>query len=170
MDDGSLVIDSSYKSNKKYIFPRISIYTQSFSLEENLILINHIKSKFDIEFKLHSTPYGKKYNLEINKRNEILKFINVVKPYVELIPDMTYKINIKENMDEKYTELVEKGFKNVVYSKLKLDSPFYTLEDEKLINEMISTGISQADIARKLNKTYYGIVDKIRRMRIENKL
>lgn len=170
MDDGSLVIDSSYKSNKKYIFPRISIYTQSFSMEENLLIIKHIKNKFDIEFKLHSTPYGKKYNLEINKRNEIFKFINVIKPYVEVIPDMTYKINIKENMDEKYTELVKKGFENVVYSKLKLDSSFYTLEDEKLIREMISTGISQAEIARNLNKTYYGIVDKIRRMRIENKL
>lgn len=129
-----------------------------------------MKNRFGIEFKLHCTPYGKKYNLEINKRNEILKFINVVKPYVELIPDMTYKINIKENMDEKYTELVEKGFENAVYSKLKLASSFYTLEDEKLIKEMISTGITQAEIASKLNKTYYGIVDKIRRMRIENKL
>lgn len=140
MDDGSLVIDSSYKSRKKYIFPRISIYTQSFSLEENLIIINHIKNRFGIEFKLHSTPYGKKYNLEINKRNEIIKFINVVKPYVNLIPEMAYKINIKENMSKKYSELVEQGFENVVYSKLKLASSFYTSEDEKLIKEMISTG------------------------------
>lgn len=42
MDDGTLVIDSSSGNGKKYLFPRIGIYTLCFSLEENILLKEHI--------------------------------------------------------------------------------------------------------------------------------
>ncbi|MBL4938002.1 hypothetical protein JK636_20025 [Clostridium sp. YIM B02515] len=70
MDDGNLVIDSTTRKNKvKYLFPRTSLYSLSFSKEENIILLEHIKNTFNIEFKLKNRPDGKHYILELNKQN-----------------------------------------------------------------------------------------------------
>lgn len=170
MDDGTLVIDSSLKSNKLYIFPRIAIYTQSFTKEENEILLNHILYTFDVKFKLKTSPYGKNHHLELNKRNEVSKFINLVKPYVADLPRMEYKINLKERLEEKCTSLEKEGKNNIIISPLEINENSYSKYDEKLIIQLKNKGVSDREIAKILNRTYYGVVDKIRRLRGQGKL
>lgn len=69
MDDGILVIDSS-KRNKDsiYIFPRISLYTLSFSYAMNIIIKDHIENTFGVKAKIKHRKGGKKSILEIKKR------------------------------------------------------------------------------------------------------
>lgn len=56
--------------------------TLNFSEDENILLKNHIKKTFNINMKLKKRKDGKNFLLGINKRDEIIKFINIVKPFV----------------------------------------------------------------------------------------
>lgn len=171
MDDGSLIIECSKKSGKIYIFPRIYISTLNFSKEENRILIKHIKNTFNIEFKFKYSPYGYKNILELNKRNELFKFINLVKPYVEEIPSMAYKIHVKEKMKVKYNDLCKRQLKEtIILSPVEIKENKYSLEEESIIIQLKEKGITDKDIAKILNRTYYGVVDKIRRLRNQEKI
>lgn len=171
MDDGSLIIDSSLKYNKLYLFPRVSIYTQSFSEEENALLIEHVKELFDVEFKIKHCPYGKKNHLEINKRNEIDKFLKLIYPYVSTLPCMKYKADLETLIKIKYDKSKVTYFNfPIIISPSKIISNTYTKEDEKLIINLKNNHVKDKDIATALDKSYYGVVDKIRRMRKEGKL
>lgn len=171
MDDGTLVMDINTKKNNIYIFPRIAIYTLCFTKEENQILINHIKKVFDINFKLKYSPYGKNYLLELNKRNEIKKFIDLVKPYVCEVDSMLYKIDLENRLKKQYDVLSKKyPLKNIIISSLTVENNNYSLEDEKLIIKLKQNNVKDREIATILNRSYYGLTDKIRRLRKEGSL
>lgn len=171
MDDGTLVMDTTTKKNNIYIFPRIAIYTLCFTKEENQILINHIKKIFDINFKLKYSPYGKHYLLELNKRNEIKKFIDLVESYVCEVDCMLYKINLENRLKNQYNILSKKHpLKNIIISPLTVENNNYSLEDERLIIKLKQNNLKDKDIATILNRSYYGLTDKIRRLRKEGKM
>lgn len=171
-DDGTLIVEASKRSeNKLYLFPRIYIYSLSFTKEENQILITHIKNCFDVEFKLKHRKDGKNYILELNKRNELMKFINIVKPYISEVPCMKYKINIEQRLKEKSDELQNcNPNKKILMCDLKIEDTHYSKKDEELIIELKKNTVPDKQIAETLNKTYYGIVDKIRRLRKEGRI
>ncbi|RKD32365.1 hypothetical protein BET03_03240 [Thermohalobacter berrensis] len=171
MDDGSLVLDISNKNNKMYITPHIYLYSLNFTKEENIILKNHIKKKFNIKFKLKRRPDGNNYILEIGKRNELMKFVNLVRPYVNEIPCMTYKVDIEKRLNDKKLEL-EKAYPNkeIIKAPLKVIDNTYSKEDELLIIDLKTKGVTYKEIAKRLNRTYWGIVDKIRRLRQEGRI
>jgi len=100
MDDGSLVINNYKQGNNIILFPQIILYTQSFTKEENLLLKEHIKKTFNIDFNLSIRKDGTNYILKINKRNEVYSFINLVKPYVSQIPCMKYKVDVDNKLIE----------------------------------------------------------------------
>ena len=58
--------------------------------EENQIIINFFKKKWDIEWKLEKEKSF--YRLRCNT-TEFRKFVEIIKPYV--VPSMMYKIDIK---------------------------------------------------------------------------
>lgn len=67
------LMDDSYKSQKG-----IYICTESFSLSENIFLIEILKSKFDLECSYHQTTNG--YRIYIFSTSKD-KLISLVKPY-----------------------------------------------------------------------------------------
>lgn len=157
-DDGTLLIDSATRTNGyKYLFPRINISTLCFSKEENLILINHIYNIFNIKFKLKHLPYGKGYALELNKKDEIFKFINLILPYVKPIKSMTYKIDIYERLIEKQKEIPHSTICNLYTTK----HPYTHDEINKLL-QLHKEKVPYKKIANILNKTYYSVVYKLR--------
>lgn len=167
MDDGTLIIDSAIRKNKiKYLFPRIALYSLSFSKEENIILLEHIKNTFNIEFKLKNRPDGKHYILELNKQNEITKFIDLVSQIVKEIPCMTYKIDIQEKLIAKQKQLELNNIQSVI-SSLHPNDTSYSSQDVNLLVQLKKSGVSSKDIATTLNRSYWSVVDKIRRLRIE---
>ena len=100
MDDGSLVINNYKKSDNITIYPQIFLYSQNFTKEENILLKDHLKRTFKIKFSLAQIKNGTNYILKINKRNDINYFIDVIQPYVEQIPCMKYKVDIKNKLIE----------------------------------------------------------------------
>ncbi|AHM55624.1 LAGLIDADG DNA endonuclease [Peptoclostridium acidaminophilum DSM 3953] len=172
MDDGSLVINSSTsRKNGIYIFPQVLIYSLCFSKEENIILCDHIKSTFDIEFSLKNRPDGKNFILQISKRNELMRFITLVKPYVDEIDCMKYKVDVKERLIINQDRLEGKyPNKNITVASFDIEDNSYSKNDELTIQRMKKEKFTDKEIAAMLNRPYWGIVDKIRRMRKNEEL
>ncbi|MDU4800955.1 MAG: hypothetical protein E6X81_08135 [Clostridium butyricum] len=166
MDDGTLVIDSVKRKDKSiYIFPRISLYTLSFSKAENIVIKDHLESKFGIKTKLKHRKDGKKNILEINKKEEIMKFISIVKPYVTKIPCMKYKIDLEGRFEEKKCNLKKLGYININSWNKSIVDNSYSKEDELFILKSKKNGVSTKQIAKTLNRPYWGVIDKLRRMK-----
>jgi len=171
MDDGSLIIDTFRKKNKIYLFPRVVIYSLNITKEENIILSNHIKQTFDIEFKLKERPDGYNYILEIGKRNEVIRFLDLVKFYIQEIPSMNYKIEVEESIKRKKNKFLDKyPDKEIIITSLNIVDNTYSNEEEGLIIKLKEQGVTDKEIAKKINRSYWGTVDKIRRLRKEGKL
>ncbi len=171
MDDGTLVMDTAKKPDRICVFPRITIYTLNFTKEENILLINHIKKIFEVNFILKRHPDGHNYCLQLNKAFEILTFIKIVTPFVNEIECMKYKIDVKSRLDLKSEELeVLYPNKNIYRSKLSAVDNSYSAEDEIKIIDMKNRRFKDKEISVELDRSYWSIVDKIRRLRKENRL
>lgn len=166
MDDGTLVIDSAKrKNNSIYIFPRISLYTLSFSKTENIIIKNHLENTFNIKAKLKYRKDGKNTIIEINKKDDIIKFIDIVKPYVSQISCMKYKIDLEGRFKEKKSRLKDLGYININSWNENIIDNSYSKEEVLFITESKKKGTSTKEIAKTLNRPYWGVVDKLRRMK-----
>lgn len=80
MDDGT-----SCKNNRRY--PQLNISTCSYTFEENKIIQEYFKEKWDIDVRVHRRKNFP--HIYINKPNS-LKLIRIIKYH--LIPSMQYKI------------------------------------------------------------------------------
>ncbi|WP_353093803.1 hypothetical protein [Tissierella praeacuta] len=170
MDDGSLVINNYKKSHSITLFPQILLYSQSFTREENIMLMEHINETFNIEFKLSKRKDGSNYILKINKRNEVYKFLEIVKPYFNEIPNIRYKINVDSKLIDTHRKYVEKYKDKIIkISNRETFDNTYSPEEETRIIEMINDGVSYKSIAESLDRPYYGLYNKVRRMK-ENEL
>lgn len=170
LDDGSLVMDFYTRPNKVQIFPRVSLYTQCFSYEENILLKNHILDLFNISFKIKKRPDGKKYSLEINERNMIYKFIQLIKPYVNDIPCMNYKVDVEKRLIETKLRLESSNkymHKKVLTSPITVENNSYSDDEVDKIIKLKNQGYSYRQIADQLDRSYWGIYDKIRRHKKE---
>lgn len=167
MDDGSLVMDHYSRAHKVQIFPRISLYTLSFSYEENIILRDYLYDRFKISFKLKRRLDGKHYILEINQRNEIYKFISLIQDYVNEIPEMSYKVDLEKSMSDKYNKILlrENGKRKVMTSDLQVESKEYTSDEIERIVQMKESNVPVKIISQELGRSTWGIYDKIRRMK-----
>lgn len=80
MRDVSLALYGRSKNNSVYIFPKISLYTLSFSKTENIIIKNHLESTFNIKAKLKYRKDEISFIIESNKNGtsteEIAKTLN----------------------------------------------------------------------------------------------
>jgi len=83
---------------------------------------------------------------------------------------MKYKVDVGSkliNFEKEYTgKYIDKVIK---IANIQAIDNTYSSEEESRIIEMIKGGVNYMDIARNLGRTYYGLYDKVRRMK-ENKL
>ena len=93
MDDGSFYKKDNEDGTKSICFD-LRISTDSFSYEENVLICDFFKEKYNISF--YPYRYHKErihgWIIRANKQAAI-KFINLIKPYI--IPSMEYKIKYK---------------------------------------------------------------------------
>ncbi len=170
MDDGSLVVNNYKYNNDITLFPQIILYSQSFTKNENILLRDHIQNTFNIEFKLAKRKDGSNYILKINKINEIYSFINIVKPYVEQITCMKYKIDVDKKLAEAKNRYSKKyKDRNIKLANKTVNDISYSRYEENKIIELYNGGYSYTDIASYLNRSYYGLYDKIQRMKDKGK-
>lgn len=172
MDDSTLIIDSTKrKDGSIYLFPRVSLYSLCFSKEENEIILNYLKNRFELDFKLKHRPDGKNYILEINKHGDLQKFIKLIASYVKQVQCMNYKIDIDSRMDDKISQLGN----SVEITKVKtidfngFDNTYTTEEENQIIN-LKGLGITDRKIFLTIDRPYCGIVHIIRRLRKTGKI
>jgi len=129
-------------------------------------LVQNTQSTFDIEFSFKNRPDGKNFILHISKRNELMRFINLIKPYVNEIDCMKYKVDIKERLKIKQSQLESKyTSKKITVASFDIEDNSYSKNDEATIQRMKKEKFTDKEIANLLNRPYWGVVDKIRRMR-----
>ncbi len=101
LDDGTLVIDRYIRKNKIHLFPRITLYSQSFTKKENEVLLNHIQNVFKVRFILKQRKDGHGYVLQCNYRDEIIKFLSLIHHENPLLDCMRYKTDLEFALNEK---------------------------------------------------------------------
>lgn len=164
MDDGSLVIDSCRNKNRVTLFPRIFLYSMSFSTTENEWLAAHLLMQFGVAFKTKKHPDGSGCMLELNRRAEVINFLNLVKPYVLEISEMSYKVNVVQQLKLASQRYSARGF-SVNIAPLEKAEVSYSREEVNKIIDLKRSGFTDRQIAAHTGRSYWGIVDKIRRLR-----
>ena len=102
MDDGCLSLGrKNGKINRRNIF----LNTQGFGLEGNLLIQKWLLSKYDISSNINQ---NRGFRLRLNTSNT-LKFIEIVTPFVRLIPCMKYKIDLQYNLGSRVQENSKRG-------------------------------------------------------------
>lgn len=99
MDDGTTVKKYKTRTGKLKENPYITqvrFCTHSFSLEENIVIQEWLKERFGLDFRIYRDNREKAtlYYLSCVGKENVQKFIGIVKPYIELCPSMLYKITI----------------------------------------------------------------------------
>lgn len=94
LDDGTLVIDRYKRKNRIHLFPRVTLYTQSFTLEENDLLQKHIEKVFGIKFIKKSRKDGHGVVLQCNYRDDIIKFLEIINNNHPLLDCMKHKLDL----------------------------------------------------------------------------
>jgi len=86
-------------------------------------------------------------------------------------PSPLFQVNIEEAMEQKYIRLKnnESEHRKILTSPLQVKNNFYTDEEIKLLLQLKDEGFSMPQIARCLNRTYWGVVDKFRRLESKSK-
>lgn len=94
MDDGSFYKKDNEDKTKSICFD-LRISTDSFSYEENQLICDFFREKFNIRFYPYQYHKDREHNwiIRANKQAAI-KFIDLIKPYI--IPEMRYKIEYKK--------------------------------------------------------------------------
>lgn len=171
MDDGSLITSGDSGVNTITISSSIYLYSQSFTKEENIMLLEHIKNIFEINFRLSNIPSGFGYHLRLHKNEEVRRFLDIIRPYVNGIPSMKYKVAIDSKLKDtkiRYSKRYPDKIVNIA-NKVTINNS-YSKDDELKIIKMLQDGLSYKDIAKKLDRSYYGLYDKARRMKIKGKI
>lgn len=102
MDDGCLSLGrKNGKINRRNIF----LNTQGFGLEGNLLIQKWLLSKYEISSNINQ---NRGFRLRLNTSNT-LKFIEIIAPFVSLIPCMKYKIDLKYNLGGRVQENSKRG-------------------------------------------------------------
>ncbi len=83
---------------------------------------------------------------------------------------MHYKIRLKERFENKRLELIDEGYKNINSWSENIIENNYSKEEENFIIKSKQLGTTDKKIASLLGKSYWGIVDKIRRLKLENRI
>ncbi|WP_442600441.1 hypothetical protein [Neobacillus sp. D3-1R] len=171
LDDGSLSISKRINHNKKlvYLTPHIYLYLQNYQVDELQVLQLHIQKIFGFNFKLTKRPDGYGYVLKLNKIEENMKFLELVKNVASNCQDMNYKFDWKARFEQE-----KKKFEHLSnYTILTSDSnrnKNYSNEEVKTIIQMKKAGFSDQEIAKTLNRTYWSIVYKIKEIRKDGHL
>ncbi|AWK50935.1 hypothetical protein DIC82_07845 [Clostridium beijerinckii] len=78
---------------------------------------------------------------------------------------MIYKIDLQRRFEEKRFSLKELGYININSWTESIVDNSYSKENELFILKAKENGMSTKQIAETLNRSYLGVVDKLRRMK-----
>ncbi|MBR9648974.1 hypothetical protein [Clostridium tyrobutyricum] len=83
---------------------------------------------------------------------------------------MHYKIKLKERFENKRLELTDKGYTNINSWSENITENNYSKDEENFIIKSKQIGNTDKQIATILGRSYWGVVDKVRRLKIQNRI
>lgn len=121
-------------------------------------------------FRLKSLPSGTGYCLTTGKSEEINNFLKIVYPFVSQIPSMLYKADLTLKIANYTEELQGRYGKEITITTVNPDasSRNYSEDEVNKIINFLGQGISITEIAKELNRSYFGVYDKIKRLKIKD--
>lgn len=117
MDDGSvhttnyiLTKHTKVIYNQKYA-DRYNLATNSFSYGEQLLIVDWLKEKFNLDAKIILNNKRKTYTLNFYGIENKTNLVSLLKPYIEKIPCMLYKISYPNS--NKDLEVIDRIDRNI---------------------------------------------------------
>lgn len=172
LDDGTLSISKRINHRKKliYLTPHIYLYLQSFSQNDLKELQKHIVETFGFDFRISKRKDGYGYVLKLTKVNESLEFMNYVSSAVQDCISMKYKFDWHERFAaERQTLLLNYPDYFVECSNSDRFKNYQEDEITEMINLKVQ-GWNDQDIATKINRTYWSVVNKFSALRKDGRL
>ncbi|KGI86078.1 LAGLIDADG DNA endonuclease [Exiguobacterium mexicanum] len=160
LDDGSLLLSKRFNHDKKEIqfTPHIAFYLQAFSRHQLEQLATWMKARYDINVRTSGTPSGTGYYLKTTKVTDTFDILNLFEPYIAELPDFIYKLSWGTRLQ---TEVETYKQTHPDY-KIRVSIPArpYSDEDIALLINWKQQGVTDKEIARRLNRTYWSVVYK----------
>ncbi|WP_204524679.1 DNA endonuclease [Litchfieldia alkalitelluris] len=167
MDDGTLSISKQVNHLKQllYVTPTINLYLQNYPQHELHQLKAHIEKQFNISFSLNKRKDSFDFILRLTSTKNTYLFLDLIKEFTKDCPSMYYKTNWEWRLAEEIRKL-----KNHYPDYEVLDSNPNRFKNYSLneINQLISlkrSGITDKQIAIKLQRSYWSIDYKLKEIR-----
>jgi len=165
-DDGTLVVSCS-KKKTVFLTPTVTLYTMSFTREENLLLAQHIEAQFDAPFRLKKVPFGYGWCLYLARARDVYRFMKLIEPYGQEIPSMVHKSALLPLLEEAKTRVRERVGDGIPISwpDFEREPNYYSAKEEETLVCMKAAGKTDREIANSLGRTYWSIVYKASTLR-----
>ncbi|TCI27635.1 endonuclease [Exiguobacterium sp. SH5S4] len=160
LDDGSLLLSKRFNHNKKEIqfTPHIALYLQAFSKEQLERLAVFLFERFNINVRTSGTPSGTGYYLKTTKVTDTFHILDVLKSYLTELPDFAYKLDWGTRLA---SEIAHYKISHPDYTvRVSIPARPYSSEEITLLIEWKHQGVTDREIARRLNRTYWSVVYK----------
>ncbi|TCI64991.1 endonuclease [Exiguobacterium sp. SH3S1] len=160
LDDGSLLLSKRFNHNKKEIqfTPHIALYLQAFSKEQLERLAGFLFERFNINVRTSGTPSGTVYYLKTTKVTDTFNILAVLKPYLTELPDFAYKLNWETRLA---SEIAQYKISHPDYTvRVSIPARPYSSEEIASLIEWKHQKVTDREIARRLDRTYWSVVYK----------
>ncbi|WP_214889350.1 endonuclease [Exiguobacterium sp. s142] len=160
LDDGSLLLSKRFNNNKKEIqfTPHIALYLQAFSKEQLERLAVFLFERFNINVRTSGTPSGTGYYLKTTKVTDTFQILDVLKPYLTELPDFAYKLDWETRLA---SDIAQHKTSHPDYTvRVSIPARPYSNEEIASLIEWKHQGVTDREIARRLNRTYWSVVYK----------
>jgi hypothetical protein len=166
------VVNKCRRANYVFLTPTLTLYTMSFSYEENLLLAGHLKNSFGVRFSLKKVPFSTGWCLRCGTARDVFRFIELVVPFGQEVPSMRRKIALLPLLAEIKTELEsELGEQTLItWPDFEREPNYYTDEEVERLIDMKRAGKSDREIAAALGRTYWSVVYKASTLRKAGRL
>lgn len=160
LDDGSLLLSKRFNHKKKEIqfTPHIAFYLQAFSKEQLEQLAEWMKNHYNINVRTSATPSGTGYYLKTTKVTDTFDILNLLKPYQTELSDFAYKLSWEKRLDDEVTHYKQTHPDYKI--RVSIPARPYSHDEVASLIEWKQQGVTDKEIAHRLNRTYWSVVYK----------
>ncbi|WP_047795062.1 LAGLIDADG DNA endonuclease [Exiguobacterium sp. JLM-2] len=160
LDDGSLLLSKRFNHKKKEIqfTPHIAFYLQAFSKEQLEQLAEWMRDHYNINVRMSGTPSGTGYYLKTTKVTDTFDILNLLQPYQAELPDFMYKLSWENRLDAEVNHYKQTHPDYTI--RVSIPARPYSHDEVTSLIEWKQQGVTDKEIAQRLNRTYWSVVYK----------
>lgn len=117
-----------------------------------------MKARYDINVRTTGTPSGTGYYLKTSKVTDTFDILNLFEPYIAELREFTYKLSWETRLQNEI-ELYKQSHPSYTI-RVSIPARPYNDEDIALLIIWKQQGVTDKEIAQRLNRTYWSVVYK----------